>query len=147
MTVYSFEDTLNYFSNKIGGSPPEEDLEEGKVELSLDPYNVLIEKGNFVGSLAMKITLGVFIKELEERKMKELATANFLGTNTGGCTLALDEEKTAITLKCQATAATTPEENWQLLHRLLAVANEWSKILRGWEEFISFVSKEEVNES
>ena len=65
-----------------------------------------------------------------------LATSNFLGVNTGGCTLALDEAGVSLSLHAYTTSGASPQENWEWLHRLLSVAREWNKELIRWEEFV-----------
>jgi hypothetical protein len=136
MPTYSFRETLEYFSDKLESSPPEEDLEQGEVELVIDQYRIQIFKGAIEGSLTMEITLGLILQPIREGRLRELATSNFLGINTGGCTIAFDESEVALLLRVNLTPASSPQENWEWLHRLLHVAVEWNKNLLLWEEFV-----------
>lgn len=141
MPTYSFRETLDYFSAKLKARPPEEDLEAGEVELVIDRLRVLISKGAVEGSLNMSIILGLMLQPIRESRLKELATSNFLGINTGGCSLAFDESGVALQLRVNITPATSPQENWEWLHRLLHVATEWDKNLLLWEEYVSLISE------
>lgn len=141
MPTYSFRETLEYFSDKLEARPPEEDLEAGEVELVVDLLRVVISKGAVEGSLNMATTLGLMLQPIRESRLKELATSNFLGINTGGCTLSLDETGAALQLRVNITPASSPQENWEWLHRLLHVATEWNKNLLLWEEFVPLTSE------
>ena len=136
MPRYSFKETLQFFSEKLNATPPEEDLEMGEVELIVDQFHVIISKGTQEGSLRMEITLGLMLHPIHEEHLKELVTSNFLGINTGGCTLAFDEEAVALILMKHLTAGTPPQESWEWLHRLLHVAQEWRHTLEKLEEFV-----------
>lgn len=136
MAQFTFQETLNYFSEKIGAYPPEEDREAREVELVVDQIHVIISEGAVEGSLKMETTLGLMVQPVRESRLQELATSNFLGVNTGGCTLAFDEEGVTLKLLTNLTTASSPQENWEWLHRLLHVAAEWNKTLSIWEEFV-----------
>ncbi|MCC5831482.1 MAG: type III secretion system chaperone [Chlamydiales bacterium] len=143
MPTYSFRETLDYFADMVKARPAEEDLEAGEVELVVDRLRVLISKGSIEGGLDMVITLGLILQPIRESRLKELATSNFLGINTGGCTLAFDEAGVALQLRVNITPASSPQENWEWLHRLLHVATEWEKNLLLWEEYVSLISEKE----
>jgi hypothetical protein len=136
MANYSFAETLGFFSEKLNTSPPEEDLERGEVELVIDTLHVILSKGKLEGSLQMRIALGLFLQPIREDRLKELATSNFLGTNTGGCKLSFDKESISLYLHGYMSCGASPQESWEWLHRLLCVAREWNKVLALWEEFI-----------
>jgi hypothetical protein len=136
MANYTFKETLRFFSDKLHTSPTEEDLERGEVELVIDTLHVLLTKGKLEGSLHMQSTLGLFVQPLEEKRLKELATSNFLGVNTGGCKLAFDPSGVLLSLHADVTCGTSPQESWEWLHRLLCVAREWNGVLATWDEFI-----------
>jgi len=148
MPTYSFRETLEFFSEKLKAKPPEEDLEAGEVELVIDELRMIISKGTTEGSLNMVITLGLMLQPIREARLKELASSNFLGINTGGCTFAFDEAGVSLELRVNLTAASSPQESWEWLHRLLHVATEWNKNLVLWEEFVplSSVKKESIDE-
>ncbi len=141
MVQYSFWETLRYFSENLKAAPPEEDVEAGAVELVVDQLHIHISKGVMDGSLNMMIPLGLILQPMRESRLKELATGNYLGVNTGGCTLAFDESETTLQLNVNTTPTTSPQENWEWLHRLLHVATQWNKKLDSWEEFIPLASK------
>ena len=144
MANYSFKETLAYFCDKLQTQPPEEDLKNEAVELLLDELRIVITKGALEGCLNMQIMLGLMLQPIREQKLKELATSNFLGINTGGCTLAFDEPGVSLSLLCHTSSGTTPQENWEWLHRVVAVAREWNKVLALWDEFVPLhVPKEE----
>jgi hypothetical protein len=136
MTQYTFQETLALFSEKLGTQPPKEDLEKGNVELMIDELHVLLSQGSIEGSLRMQIVLGLMLQPIQEARLKELATSNFLGINTGGCALSLDPAGVCLDLQCHATSGTSPQENWEWLHRIICVAREWNKILTLWDEFV-----------
>jgi hypothetical protein len=146
MANYTFKETLRFFSDKLHASPPEEDLEGGEVELVIDTLTILLTKGKLEGSLHMQSTLGLFVQPLGEKRLKELATSNFLGVNTGGCKLAFDPSGVILSLHADVTCGTPPQESWEWLHRLLCVAREWNKVLATWDEFIPMTpsSKEDT---
>lgn len=148
MPTYSFRETLDYFSEKLKTKPPEEDLEAEEVELVIDQHHLIVSKGSVEGSLKIETTLGLMLHPVREARLKELATSNFLGINTGGCTLAFDEAGVALHLLANITTSTSPQESWEWLHRLVHVAIEWNKTLATWEEFVplSALNKEENNE-
>lgn len=136
MPLYSFNETLDYFSEKLRAHPPTQDRESGVVELVVDQYRVLLSKGVIEGSLNMEITLGLMLHSIQESHLLELANSNFLGIHTGGCTFALDSSGKVLRLQVHVTTGDSPDECWQWLHRLLYVATEWHKTLIHWEEFV-----------
>lgn len=136
MPLYSFKETVAYFSEKVKAFPPAQDIESGVVELIIDQYRLLLSKGVIEGSLNMEISLGLMLHSIQENHLLELANSNFLGIDTGGCTFALDSSGKVLRLQVHITAGDSPEECWQWLHRLLYVATEWSKTLIHWEEFV-----------
>ena len=136
MPNYSFKETLAFFSEKLLTSPPEEDLEKGVVELVLDGLHIVLSQGALEGCLQMRTVLGFMLKPIRENRLKELAASNFLGINTGGCTLALDPVGVSLSLLCHTTCGTIPQENWEWLHRIVCVAREWNKVLGLWDEFV-----------
>ncbi len=134
MTNYSFKEILQFFSEKLSSSPPEKDLDNQEVELVIDKLPVTLTGKD--SSLHMRVLLGLLLQPIQENRLKELASSNFLGVNTGGCKLAFDEEKVALTLHCNTSASTSPQESWEWMHRLLCVAREWINVLTLWEEFV-----------
>ena len=136
MANYSFKETLEFFSEKLKTRPPQEDLEKGAVELVLDGIHVVLSQGAIEGGLKIQIVLGLMLKPIREERLKELAASNFLGINTGGCTLALDPAGVSLSLLCHTTCGTIPQENWEWLHRIICVAREWNKVLGLWDEFV-----------
>lgn len=140
MPIYSFDEIIGYFSEKLQTTPPQEDLDAGEVEIVVDQNHILISKGAFEGGLSFSLTLGLMLQPIREARLKELATANFLGIDTGGCTLAFDEAGVALTLFAHLTPPISPQECWEWLHRLLHVGTAWNKNLIEWEEFVPLQS-------
>ena len=141
MLKFSFEETVEFLSEKLNKAPPKEDIEGGEIELVIDKLHVVIAKGRLEGSLHMQIILGLMLHPVREEKLKELATSNFLGIDTGGCTLAFDEAGVALSLHAHTTCPVTPQENWEWLHRVVCVAREWMKVLTEWDEFVVYEGK------
>ncbi len=138
MQNYSFSETISYFGERLNVIPPKEDIELGTVELVIDELHAFISKGELEGSLKMEIALGLMLHPLRESRLKELATSNFLGINTGGCTFAFDEAGASLLLRANTSPAASPHECWEWLHRLVHVAREWNHSLEMWEEFVTF---------
>ncbi len=136
MPNYSFLETIGYFSEKLNTSPPQEDLDSEEVELVVDNLHLILAKGKLEGSMHIHIVLGLLLQPIREERLKELATSNFLGVDTGGCKLALDEMGVSLCLHSYVTCGANPQENWEWLHRILCAAREWNKILSQWEEFV-----------
>jgi len=136
MTNYSFKETLTFFSERLGSTPPAEDMEKEEVELVIDTLHIVLTKGKLEGSMHFHAILGLLLHPIREEKLKELATSNFLGINTGGCKLAFDESGISLSLHAYTTCGASPQENWEWLHRLISVAREWNKLLVLWEEFV-----------
>lgn len=149
MGLYSFEETLAYFGEKLGGTASAEAIEEKNVDLLLDANHLTLSEGPFEGSLRMELELGIVMTPLSGEQLNELATSNYLGVNTGGCTLSLDCEGKSLKLSAQTTLATPPYENWEWLHRVMHMAREWSETLSCWEGFLllSRFNKETRDES
>jgi hypothetical protein len=136
MVSYTFKETLDFFSHKLQSVPPTQDLEKKEVAVVIDHVHAVIAQGKREGSLHMKIMVGLFLERPSEEKLLQLATSNFLGINTGGCSLSIQPKRGELTLHCHTTSGTSPQENWEWFHRLLAVAREWNRMLLPWEEFI-----------
>lgn len=136
MPNYSFEETVRFFSHLLNSSPPEDDLKNNKVELKIDQFHLFINQGHIEGSLHMYLNLGLLLQPISEERLKQLVTSNFLGVNTGGCALAIDENRVTLSLHCHTTCGTSPQENWEWLHRILCVAREWNQLLIEWDEFV-----------
>jgi hypothetical protein len=136
MANYSFKEILKFFSERLGSSPPEEDLEKGEAELVIDTLHILISKGMPEGCMHYHVVLGLLLHPIREEKLKELASSNFLGVNTGGCKLAFDKVGVSLSLNAYTTCGASPQENWEWLHRLISVAREWNKVLDLWDEFV-----------
>jgi hypothetical protein len=150
MAYYTFKEILSYFSEKLNSFPPKEDIEKGEAELIVDTLHVLLSKGKLEGSLHFSIVLGLLLYPIAEARLKELAISNFLGMNTGGCTLSFDETGISLLLHAHTTCGTSPQENWEWLHRLLSIAREWIKLLALWEEFVPLstqISEEKKDET
>ena len=136
MANYSFKEIVDFFSEKLQTRPPQEDLEKEKVELVIDELHIVLSKGGLEGCLHLQIVLGLMLQPISEQRLKELVTSNFLGINTGGCALALDAAGVSLSLHCHTTCGTSPQENWEWLHRTVCVAREWNKVLNLWDEFV-----------
>ncbi len=151
MTQYSFKETVNYFSDQLGSQPPEEDIEDGVVELTLDENRVLLMPADAEGSFRISIDLGMMIGPISKEHLEELNSSNFLGVNTGGCTLALDDEGSTLTLIATTTSGTPPQENWEWLHRIYSIAAQWTEHMSSWEEFTSLttftIARQDVSQS
>ncbi len=148
MPAYSFRETLDFFSDKLDSKPPEEDIEAGEAELFVDQMRVGLSKSSLEGSLKLEMVLGFIVQPIREERLKQLATSNFLGINTAGCTLTLGGSGEVLKLHAYLTSASTPQENWEWLHRLLHVAVEWKRHLIEWDEFIPLnaIIKEKADE-
>jgi hypothetical protein len=120
----------------LNASLPEGDLEKEGVELSIDAFNLSLFSGKISGTLNIEIPLGLMLHPVREERLKELANSNFLGVNTGGCSLCFDENSITLFLKSSTTPFTTPQENWEWMHRILSVSQEWIKALSLWDEFV-----------
>lgn len=136
MANYSFKETLEFFSEKLNTRPPEADLEKGAVELAIDELHVVLSQGSLEGCMQMRVVLGLMLQPVHEQRLKELLSSNFLGINTGGCALAFDTAGVSLSLHCYTSCGTSPQENWEWLHRILCVAREWNKVLSLWDEFV-----------
>lgn len=136
MPNYSFQETLVFFGEKLHASLPSLDHDKLKVELVIDRIHVLLSQGILEGSLHMQIVLGLLLQPISEKRLKQLATSNFLGCNTAGCKLSLDPTSVSLSLHSYTTPPATPQESWEWLHRLLSVAREWSTVLTRWEDFV-----------
>lgn len=147
MANFSFEDTVKFFSEKLHATPPKLDLEKQEVELVIDTLHVVIAQGKLVGSVHMSTVLGLLVQPIKEERLKDLATSNFLGINTGGCALAFDEMGVSLCLHGTTTSGASPQENWEWLHRLVSVAREWNKVLALWEEFVPMSTTDEKNDN
>lgn len=136
MAKYTYREVIEFFNEKVKTEPPKEDLSKGEVELVIDNQHVLISQGKHEGSMNVRIILGLILHPLREERLKELATSNFLGINTGGCKFSFDETGVSLWLEATQTCGTTPQEYWEWLHRSLSVAREWNQVLTLWEEFV-----------
>ncbi len=136
MTTFSFQETLNYFCEHLDAELPKGDHEKEGVELEINSQNVVMLPTTPQGGASLEILLGLVLRPIPENRLKELMTSNFLGVNTGGCKLSLDEDGVCICLKIETSPSTPPQENWEWLHRLLSIAQSWVKILSSWKEFI-----------
>lgn len=146
MTAYSFRETLNYFSEHLQSQLPQGDLEKEGIEIEINSQIVTVLPAH--GGIQFEVILGLVLRPIPEKRLRELMTSHFVGVDTGGCTFTLDEEGVSLCLKAQTSPSTPPQENWEWLHRLLNVAREWIKLLSQWEEFIPlFTFREESEES
>jgi len=134
MPNYTFLETMQYFAERLNASLPMERTEEG-LEMSVDKLNISL-KPNLLGGLSISMILGLMLQPIRESHLRDLLSSNFLGVNTGGCTLAFDEAAVTLYLKAETSQGTPPEENWEWLHRLVCVAREWMRVLALWEEFV-----------
>lgn len=142
MPKYTFQETIDYFSTKMESTPPQEDVEAKTVEILVDHLPIVISESPLEGSLKMEIVLGLLLKPIQEEKLKELTTSNFLGMNTGGCTFSWSHESGILFLRSTTSAGTPPQENWEWLHRMLYIATEWTEQLIQWEEFVRLANME-----
>ncbi|MCH9626636.1 MAG: hypothetical protein S4CHLAM2_02620 [Chlamydiales bacterium] len=148
MPAYSFRETLGFFSDKLDSRPPEKDIDAGEAELLVDQMRVGLSKDSLENSLKMEMVLGFLMQPIREERFKQLATSNFLGINTAGCTLTLGKSGDILKLHVYINSTSTPQESWEWLHRLLHVAVEWKRHLIEWEEFVplSTTTKEKTDE-
>ncbi len=135
MTNYSFKEIVNYFGEKLKSEAAEEDIEEGLIELMLDDNHVLLRPGKQFGSFNISLELGMLTGPIPESHLKELTSSNFMGVNTGGCSLFFDEAGSIISLATTTTPGTSPQENWEWLHRIYSIAQQWTNYMSKWEEF------------
>ena len=138
MPNYSFQETLVYFGEKLHASLPSLDHIRPKAELVIDRVHVLLSPGLLEGSLHMQTVLGLLLQPISEKRLKQLATSNFLGCNTSGCTLSLDPTSVSLSLHSYTTPPATPQESWECVHRLLCVTREWGAVLTLWGRFCPF---------
>lgn len=134
MPNYSFNETLSFFSRKLNLPRFEEDAK--KATLVLDTVQVDLSTTKSYGGLQLSVTLGLILHPISEVRLKELMSNHFLGVNTGGCALCLDEAGVTVHLKMATSPFTNPQENWEWLHRLVSIGYEWVKILSLWDEFV-----------
>lgn len=135
MPNYSFKESLSFFADKLKiHILPVSENEE--IELVLDQLRVSLSSTQTLGGLRFSIPLGLLLHPIPEIRLKELMASHFLGINTGGCTLYLDEEGASIHLKMTTSPFTSPQENWEWLHRISTIAYEWVKMLSLWDEFV-----------
>ena len=140
-----FHQTLAFFSEQFQIELPQKSLEEGNVTLRLDTMDVLLKKGMEEGALCMEIRLGFLLAPLDEEQLKTLVTANFLGVGTLGCALALESSTGLLSLKIVTSPGTSTSENWDWLHRLLFVANNWAQKTQEWAMFLSLITPSRTN--
>lgn len=143
MTLFTFQETLSWFGKKIGIKVPEEAIEKGEVDLILDQVHLTLSKGKEEGSLNMRIVLGLLLQPISENHLQELMTEQFLGVNTGGCSLSLDEQGTSLSLNKSLSIGTEPAEAWEWLHRMLGISFSWYDKLKNWDEFVPLLSPSE----
>lgn len=141
MANYKFEDFINFIGEQLKATPPKEDVEAGEIELSLDEMSILLSRGEFDGEFVMEMEVAQFSKKMSQKDLEDIASANFLGVNTGGCTFFLEDK--ILKLKATTSAGTTPQENWDWLNRLVSVAYTWSKELEKHENVSSLVELKE----
>lgn len=136
MNTEFFKELLTEFASRLKTTPPsQEDINTGEVELNVEGSRILFTPNN-LGGLVMTLPLGLFLHPVKEEHLSLLLQSNFLGVDTGGCTLALDASGVLLLLKIMTTKTTSLQENWEWLHRLFNVASAWAKALRDWDEFV-----------
>lgn len=136
MAKFTYQETLAYFFKhlNLNFSFPVDFAEE--INIDIDDYKISFSPKD---GFQMTLCLGFLLHPVRLERLLQLTTSNFLGVNTGGCTLFIDESGTSISLKITTTITTPPHENWDFLHRLLCVGKEWVKSLNKWEEFVPLV--------
>lgn len=139
MAIYSFKDTTTYFLDLLKVKLPEEIITPDEpLEMEIDQFHVVLIPLS-KGGIRMQLNFGLLLHPVRLEKLQMLCKSNFLGVDTGGCTLALDPAGVSLLLKLTTTPYTSPQENWEFLHRLLTVAKAWQKNLLEWEEFIPLI--------
>lgn len=146
MPNFSFQDTIDFFNKKMQLSPQQVDIDQEEVEMVIDNLNIVLKKGKLAGSLNLHLTLGLALQPLSQTRLKELAASNYLGINTGGCKLAFDPAGVSLCLQSISSSGTPPQKNWELLHRMLSVAREWTQVLNLWDEFVPLALLKEERE-
>ncbi|MCH9609580.1 MAG: hypothetical protein S4CHLAM45_15120 [Chlamydiales bacterium] len=135
MTSYNFKDFINYYSEKLNSPLPQEDIEEGIVDLFLEEGEISLFKGATAGSIQITLRMGEIEGKLTKEHLLEMMRGHFLGLNTAGFTFALREG--TLFLLGQATSGVTPQESWELLERLISIGQQWNEILTPWKEYTS----------
>lgn len=135
MAHYTFKEMIHYFAEKLKSEPSEEAFDDESIELQLDENRVILSQASKPGSFKITLELGFFTGPIEAANLKELTSSNFMGVNTGGCSLYFDEAGTTLSLSTVTTPGTTPQENWEWLHRIYSIAQQWTQHLTKWEGF------------
>lgn len=140
MPNYTYKEIINHIAELVGAQAPgDEALTEG-LDLNIDHIMVSLIPSKHPGGLIMELQLGVLLHPIPRAHLEEMVKSNFLGMNTGGCTLALDDSGSLLFIRTVTTAGTSPQEQWEWLHRLLAVGRSWMQILAKWHEFVPLVT-------
>ncbi|MBS0623291.1 MAG: type III secretion system chaperone [Verrucomicrobia bacterium] len=146
MKNYTFKETINYFAEKLGSIPPEEDVENKSVELELNGSLMVLEQGQEEGSLKICMDLGMFLVPPNQAELNKLASGNFLGIQTQGGSLCLDEEGLLLTLQAITSSETSPQQNWDCLQRFVSAAYFWSEELDKKENFSLLAQLDKLEE-
>ncbi|MCH9611043.1 MAG: hypothetical protein S4CHLAM81_13750 [Chlamydiales bacterium] len=133
--THSFAETLDHFGTILKSRPPKGALESGRVELEIDKTRLVIKQSASDDSIIIEMNLGFFLVKPQKEHLQQLATANFLGVDTGGCTLAFDSAGVTLYLRAVSSAGSSLQECWQWLHRAINVYHHWSQKLSNWKDF------------
>lgn len=137
----SFEETLNFFGKMLNNRPPEKEMLLGEVTLEVDKIHILLKKGALEGSFQIEMDLGFFLLKPKISQLQTLMKSQFLGVDTGGGTFSLDDSGTTLSLRITTSPGTSPQENWDWLHRSLFIYRHWSLELSKWKEFTPLISE------
>lgn len=133
MKSYTFRETIQHLSERMGGAPlPEEKIPEEGIELVVGETEL-----SFIShpeGFTMCTELGSFTEPPNEQESYELASSNFLGIRTGGCTLTLKEGRVGMRVTLPATTLPSAVQEW--VERLVFVSLEWQKILLSGKKFL-----------
>lgn len=132
---HSFQEILTFFGQQLKSVPPREALIKGRVELNVDNVRISMRRGRIEGTLVIEIDLGFFLIKPKKEQLESLAKANFLGVDTGGCTLSFDSTGVTLMLRAVSSPGSSLQDNWEWLHRSLNVYHHWSSELSQWKEF------------
>lgn len=137
-----FDETLTFFSTQLGAPLPEDTIGPDGVELAIEGNPVSLYPGALAGSLVLEVPLAL-ISGPKTTQLDELCALNYLGAETGGCTLTLDDLDSLISLKIVTSPGTSAMENWDALHRLMATAQHLIQKFTPWENITPLFELEE----
>lgn len=122
MSKYTFETIIQHIGQKLNTTAHKEDVETGEVELLIGESPLHISKGAFEGSCRFEMHIAHFDKGITPSELERLAHENYLGVETGGCSLCLGEDEKTLVMHATTTAGMSPETNWEWFERLVGYA-------------------------